>query len=372
MKQVPVRLLLSGYYGFDNFGDEAILRVFVDEWRRRRDADEITVLSSNPRMTRARYAVEAISRVDWLAIRRAVKRSDLVVSGGGGLLQTATSVRSLVYYASIIREAARAGKPATIFAQGIGPLNYLGRQIVRRACARVERATVRDGASLQMLRALLPAADVKLAADPVFLASTSASADARERLAREGIRADAGPLVAVFVRRGALLERMISDVAAAVDRLETEHGAHAVFVPMQLPEDADAAVAVIRRCKTTPVLLVGGYDLAAMSALLSQCAGVISMRLHAIVLAARLGVPFLVIPHDPKLRALADELHYPLPLFDRDADPKTAVDRLLSQPAQLREHLQRSVAPLVQRASVAFDTLQDLVQGRPPAREKQP
>jgi polysaccharide pyruvyl transferase CsaB len=365
MTQRAAHLLLSGYYGFGNFGDEALLRVFVDEWRRRRPGDEIAVLSEHPDETRRTYSVTAVPRMTWSAVASAVRAADVVVSGGGGLLQSATSLRSLLYYASIIREAKRAGRKAAIFAQGIGPLNYFGREVVKRACANVDLATVRDEASQGTLQALLPNVRVHLCADPVFLASDEPAPAARQLLAREGLRDDIGDVVAVVVRRGAALDQVMEKLAALVDHLASEHGAHIVFVPLQPPHDADAASAVIRRCKSAPVLLGGGYDLPAMTALLARCSAVISMRLHALILAARLGVPFVAVPSDPKISALAASLAYPLPPLQRDSRPDELADRLWSARDALRVHLHERVPALQARAASAFDRLQALVEGAP-------
>jgi polysaccharide pyruvyl transferase CsaB len=365
MTQRAAHLLLSGYYGFGNFGDEALLRVFVDEWRQRRPDDEIVVLSEDPDETRRTYGVSAVPRMTWSAVAAAVRAADVVVSGGGGLLQSATSLRSLLYYASIIREAKRAGRKAAIFAQGIGPLNYFGREVVKRACANVDLATVRDETSQATLQALLPNVDVRLCADPVFLAPDESGAEVRQLLAREGVSDDIGEIVVVVVRRGAALDQVMEKLAAVVDRLALKHGAHVVFVPLQPPHDADAASAVIRRCKSPPVLLTGGYDLPAMTALLARASAVISMRLHALILAARLGVPFLAVPYDPKIAALASSLAYPLPPLARDSRADEVADRLWSQRAALRAHLRERVPALQARAASAFDRLQALVEGAP-------
>ena len=50
------KILISGYYGFDNFGDEAILKVLLEKLK---DCD-VTVLSANPRKTFDTYGVHTV------------------------------------------------------------------------------------------------------------------------------------------------------------------------------------------------------------------------------------------------------------------------------------------------------------------------
>ena len=364
----PARLLLSGYYGFDNFGDEAILSVFIEQWRSRRPSDAITVLSENPDATRTSFGVAAVGRTAWSSLSEAIQACDVLVSGGGGLLQSATSLRSLLYYASIIREAKRAGRKAAIFAQGIGPLNYFGREVVKRACRSVDLACVRDEVSQGTLQPLLPHIEVKLAADPVFLASDEIEQAAADRLRREGLGDGVRDLVAVIVRRGPLLDQVMERLASVVDRLAKTCGAQVVFVPLQPPRDAEAASNVIRRCSSAPVLLGGGFDLATLTALVARCTAVISMRLHALILAARLGVPFLAVPHDPKILSLSSGLSYPLPPLARDSLTDELVDRLWSQRESLSAMLRARTPALQARASQGFDWLQGLVEGAPRPR----
>lgn len=357
------RLLLSGYYGFGNFGDEAILRVFVDEWRRRRPDDEIDVLSADPKATSAAFGVEAAPRMRPNAVVDAIRAADLVVSGGGGLLQSSTSLRSLMYYAGIIAEAKRAGKTAAIFAQGIGPLDFLGKQVVKRSCAGVDLAIVRDDASAALLGQILPKVETTVAADPVFLADRAVTPDASAALDRSGIASEHGRLIAVVVRRTPMLGRVIHELARAVDRLATEHRATVVFVPFQRPDDAEAAIDVIRRCASAPTLVECGTDLPSMTALFSRCHAVIAMRLHAVILAARLGVPFLAIPYDPKVTAAASLVSYPLPMFERGADGAALADALIARRDELAAHLASAVEPLSASAAAGFDRLAALAQG---------
>jgi polysaccharide pyruvyl transferase CsaB len=355
------RVLISGYYGFGNLGDEALLDVIVQRLRATYPDGSIAVLSADPAGTAARLNVEATPRMDLGAVRRAIDRADVVLSGGGGLLQNVTSLRSLLYYAGIVRTATRARKRTMIFAQSIGPLDVFGRAVVRACCGGVAAATVRDERSRKLLTALLPNVRVERTADPVFLLEPDT---APLDLAAEGL-AGPGPLVVVSVRRWQHNEMTVSAMAAAVDRLANEHGAQVAFLPLGGPSDADVSTGVIRRAKSAPLLLPA-MTLGQAAQVIGRASLVIGMRLHALIIAARLGVPFSAVPYDPKVSALLDELRYPLPALFTPGDKTPAkdivarIDDAWRRRDELAAHL-RSVAaktePLAQRNLHVLDAV---------------
>ena len=113
------KFLISGYYGFDNFGDEAILKVLVNKLK---DC-EVTILTSNPRKTFDMHGVHTVYTFSLEHVIREIARCDVLISGGGSLLQDVTSNKSLWLYGSIIQLAEAFKKEVIIFAQGIGPVN---------------------------------------------------------------------------------------------------------------------------------------------------------------------------------------------------------------------------------------------------------
>ena len=104
------KILLSGYYGFANAGDEAMLAAIVSALRREVPDVEITVLSGNPAVTAAKYQVKSLNRFDALGFLRVLRHTDLLLSGGGSLLQDVTSSKSLFYYLSVIFAGKLMGK----------------------------------------------------------------------------------------------------------------------------------------------------------------------------------------------------------------------------------------------------------------------
>jgi len=302
-----VRFLISGYYGFGNLGDEALLRVIVAQLRTRYPFATIDALSNAPAETAHEFHIEATPRWDQGAIRHAIARADVVLSGGGGLFQSATSLKSLLYYAGIVRSAIRSGSKAMVFAQSIGPLDFLGKQAVRECCKGLHAATVRDERSRELFAPLVPSTLVERTADPVFLYDLPSDGALSDVLG-----ADSEPLVVVCVRKTANWPECASVVAEAVDRLAERYGARAAFVPFGGTPDAEAATVVIRKCRSKPMLLAfEGLDDVART--IARATLVIGVRLHALILAIRFGVPFLAVPYDPKVTGLCEDAGYPLP-----------------------------------------------------------
>src|SRR5690625_3846664 len=119
-------LLISGYYGFDNSGAEAvlwsILTALEAEAERMRIPIRPIVLSADPAVTSKRYGVEAIERMSPKAIIRALRQSSGLISGGGSLLQDVTGWKTIPYYIGVMRLAMLLRKPVFVYAQGIGPV----------------------------------------------------------------------------------------------------------------------------------------------------------------------------------------------------------------------------------------------------------
>lgn len=363
---MTVRVLLSGYYGFGNLGDEALLEVIAGRMRERFPAAQLEVLSATPQRTAAEHRVATAPRWDWREVRAAIRRADVVLSGGGGLLQDATSLRSLIYYAGILREAIRAQRKTMIFAQSIGPLDFWGRLVVRRFCKGLDRATVRDAQSRRLLQRLVPKTTIQQTADPVFLYDVPEGA---VDLSSEGLGPESGAYAVVSVRRIATLRDASAILARAVDRLAERYGVRSAFLPLGGAADAAVSTDVIRACKSSPVLLPES-SLAKAASILRSAHVVVGMRLHSLVLAARYAVPFLAIAYDPKVTALCDDLEYPLePLWRHgEARPSDAavddlVDRLVRERDALSAHLAARRGTAQAAAERNFDVLGELLDG---------
>ena len=182
-------------------------------------------------------------------VRTAIERADVVLSGGGGLLQNVTSLRSLLYYAGVIRAGIRAGKPTMIFAQSIGPLDFWGRAIVRNFCKGIAGATVRDERSRALLSSLLPGVAVERSADPVFLLEPAAS---RSTSPPKVWPATAARWSSSRCASGRAPTRPRARSPASSTGSPAEHGARVAFLPMGGPPDAEVATTIIRRCASTP------------------------------------------------------------------------------------------------------------------------
>lgn len=158
-------ILISGYYGFDNFGDEAILGVLANKLKD--EGQNVTVLSKNPKKTASLYGVKSIFSFDLTNVFNQIAKCDILISGGGSLLQDVTSTKSLIYYLFIINIALFLNKKVIIFAQGIGPINSkLGRFLTKLALKKCSLVTVRDEKSLFLIRGW--GVNAQLVCDPLF------------------------------------------------------------------------------------------------------------------------------------------------------------------------------------------------------------
>ena len=157
------RYVISGYIGFDNFGDEAIVKVLTS-YLKKRGAEKITVLSSNPNKTRELYEVDSEYFLDFY---KPILNSDVLISGGGSLLQDITSLKSLIYYLTIIVVALVLSKKVIIFAQGFSKFRTrIGKFITKFVLKYCDKIFVRDVKSQEILKEMN--LESEIISDPAF------------------------------------------------------------------------------------------------------------------------------------------------------------------------------------------------------------
>ncbi len=304
------RVTLSGYYGFDNAGDEAILGTLCRDVRACIPDAEITVLSRDPALTMERHDCLAVPRFSPVKVMKNLRRCDMLISGGGSLLQDGTSTRSLLYYTTLIRLAQRWGKKTCLYANGIGPVRRPGnRRIVREVVERSDAVTLRDPDSLRELREMgVEREDIAVTADPVFTMEEPDPGKTEEILRRLGVR---GEYITASVRpfRGA--PDYFTKFAQVLDGVEERYGVSVVLVPMQPRRDEPVSWQVSDAMMGHAHVLTGEYTPEELMGVIGGSRMILSMRLHALIFAARMAVPALGFVYDPKVESYLTLLHQP-------------------------------------------------------------
>lgn len=306
------RIVVSGYYGFNNAGDEAILESIVTTLRslaaEQGETLQFTVLSAEPAATAARLTVNAVSRTNFFAVLRALLASHALISGGGGLLQDSTGRGlSIPYYLGLVLLAGLFGKKTIFYAQGIGPIRKkYNRFLTRLIVNRVSLISVRDQGSLDELVKLGVTRPLTLTVDPAFLLEP---ADPSGRAAAFTGALPAGkPVVGIAIRSWQRETETLRAVAAAADCIARELAAVTVLVPMHYPGDLAAAEKLAGLMKSRTVILQEPLAPRELLAVFNSFSLVLAMRLHALIFAALAAVPLLGIAYDRKVDALSERL----------------------------------------------------------------
>ncbi len=309
-----IKLLIAGYHGFGNCGDEAILLAMTTNIRAMAPDVDITALSFKPEFTKTEYNVNAVQRFNAAEVLKTIRQSDIVLSGGGTLLQDGTSTRSLIYYLAIIKAAKLFKKRVMLYANGIGPVNgSLNRRLVKSVVNTVDMITLREKLSEEDLRSIgVSKPNIVVTADPAFTLRSITPDEAVQIFKNEGVPLDK-QLVGVSVRawsRALGGEEYLDRIARVCDNLIKE-GKNVVFVPMEYPKDLDVSRRVAAKMQQRAYILEKRYNPPQILGIVGELDLMLSMRLHTLIFAAVKNVPMLGIIYDPKVEYYLKELEMP-------------------------------------------------------------
>lgn len=323
---IPIRIAISGYYGCGNTGDEAVLAGILESFRLKAPEANFTVFSANPDSTARLHNVVAAPRMSASAVKRVLRESDLLISGGGSLLQDVTSLRSLVYYLWVVRSALSMRRPVMFYAQGIGPLrSRAGRLLTQNVANRVHAITVRDEGSAALLAQIgVTRPTIEVTADPAFGLTPAPRQRAEQILTESGVDLMA-PRVGIAIRPWHKTEVPLDAYVKLAEGIEAK--GQIVFLPMQPPGDTALSDSIAIR---VPGAIVIRQPLTPAEALAvtSQFDGLIAMRLHALIFGAMAGIPMLALGYDPKVHSLMTRLDRADTVVDLEGfDPMSAASR---------------------------------------------
>jgi len=344
----PVDVLISGYYGYRNSGDDALLKAMISSLRELKKDISITVLSQNPQETAKTYGVNSIYRFDFPKISRTLKQTKLLISGGGSLIQDITSNKSLMYYLWIIKRAVKNKAKVMLYSNGIGPIVFpKNRKRVAEALRRVDCITLRDENSRTVLEELgISTANVTVTADPAFYLESATSIE--HVLDGCGIKSEQKYCV-ISIRpwknNDAEFEQKLAQICSYAQK---KHGILPLFIPMQQSVDFPICDSILKQADCGSVL-TKDLPIEEILGIISRAEFIIGMRLHTLIYAASMGVPVVGLVYDPKVGAFMDDVRQSYKQNVENVDV-VAVQRYIDEIVEKRDEISEKLA-LVSKAA---------------------
>jgi len=303
-------VLICGAYGKGNAGDDSILEAIVQQMRHIDPEIPLFVLSRNPKETRLRYRIGAIHTFNVPGFWYRMGKTRLYINGGGSLIQDVTSTRSLQYYLANIAMAKKRGNKVLMYGCGIGPVSlpknrkYAGKVIDRYA----DMITLREPQSEAELRAMgVKKPEIRITADPALLLNPAPQESVLGYMLSQGMDPKKN-YVMMVLRPWKGFEERIPDFAAAAEALYKKRGMIPVFLALEPGRDLPVCQKVAKLVQCPCHVLSVPHDGHMIVGVIGCMKTVISMRLHALIFAAGLGVPLVGVVYDPKVSGFLDYL----------------------------------------------------------------
>jgi polysaccharide pyruvyl transferase CsaB len=385
-----MKIIIFGWYGAGNIGDEAILQSMLSSFQLQNDL-EIDIVSFNPaktaRMVKQFSCVKNIVRIgskfnflksDFRGIWRSLKNAQAVIIGGGGLFQDIYNFNFIPFFSIIVIIAAYLRKRINWYAVGIGPFKRrIARWLCRQAANRAHYISVRDPLSQKRLSELNIQQKIFIAPDPVFLLKPASPSKVQSMLTSEGLDISSHPKIGICLQRlfdwGKQSESILSDI---MDQWVRDREAEIVFIPLgRYPDswfnskaaDVDVIIAekLARLLKSKSVVLSGEYTPDEIMAIIGEMDVIISMRLHGIIMSLARGIPSLALTYrkESKLSSLLTQSGFEENIFFVDNLNKNELmaqmDFLLDNYREQKEATQHAARTLKQQAKNGMQSLID-------------
>jgi polysaccharide pyruvyl transferase WcaK-like protein len=376
------RIVFLGTHGQMNIGDELLLETFLTQLGAE---NEYYVNSYAPDFTAAqlqpRFQAEVFNTAtERSRLLRYLRNCDLLFFGGGSIIKelyasvgrgTYSTLMMVLLTVTFARQVAR--KPIVMSNIGVGPLRTpRGKQLAGLILRQVSVLSVRDRKSYDTCMGIgLTPPRVQLVPDAVFVNPPAVFVDPAARRPSGGVASEKLQVALNLnydIENPANWETFQENLADALTALNRERPLAIHTVPMQSEfkamHDGKVLADFRERIPDIEYHIHRPADHREAAAIIDRCDLLLSERLHALVMAAILGRPFLALMYDVKVQELVTGLGMNDYAFDinHPFDPLAMKDRVLALLLARREvscHLVERSTALRQELDGYFATLEE-------------
>ena len=351
-----IDVMISGYYGFHNSGDDSILKAIVDSLSISNPDIKILALSNDPAETKAVYGIDAIHRLNIIKILWNMRKTKLLISGGGSLIQDVTSDKSLIYYLGIIYIAKMMGAKVMLYANGIGPItNENNHKSINKVLNSVDLITLRENSSVEELRKFeIDKPEIIVTADPAFNLVEAGEEETTAFLKKiENINPDNFCVISVrpWMYTANDFEENIAYIA---DYIKSKYNTDVLFIPMQITRDLEISQSICKKMKEKGAVTENELTPQQILGIVKKAKFVIGMRLHMLIYAAKTGTPVIGLTYDPKVEAAMEYIGQELTEDVLSTNPLTLcryIDKIFEENISMREELSKVSLELEKKAA---------------------
>lgn len=336
-------IVMSGYYGFNNSGDDALLTAITDNLRSYKEDVRILTLSKNPKQTRKLFKVDSVNRFNPLSVYKSLKKSKLFLNGGGTLIHDATSSHSLYYYLYLMNLAKKLKLKLVVYANGIGPFKQKNEKISSLVTKKADLITLRDELSLKELRRIgVDNKNVFVTADPAITLNACTEEETLKLMEENNI----DPLkkyMAVSVRGWNKNDKLFeAKIAEICDYVYEKYNIETIFITLRPSEDLVISQNILQRMSHKGYIIKTEQSAEKLMGVISKCELVIGMRLHSLIYATTMCVPLIGVIYDPKIKGFLEYIRQDMLIDAENIDSsrlREMIEEILNNKDEIKKNL---------------------------------
>lgn len=286
--------LVYGYYGKDNAGDDAMLQVIADQFRKMKI--RTIAASFNPRLTKKCFGIKSVgNKSDFSRLKY-----DFFVLGGGTQIQD-YRVKGFENLVKTFLKAKKPGVKTCLLGIGVGKLKKKkGKALARKLCENSDLIVVRDNESRKELKKAGVKKNIFVCTDLTF-----SQAKKSKRAKKNAIGFCPIPYYEIFEKAPAKDKMLAKKLGQAIEIVAEKTNAKIVLVPFFKKYDPPFIREILKHVKSRKVRAMKYRPLGiGLAKTFEKFDIIVGMRFHSLVFSAVLGKPFVAIALTPKIKNL--------------------------------------------------------------------